>query len=293
MSAIFSMNLMVGGLALGAVYALLAIGVVLVFRASGVVNFAQGEVMMVSAYAYVFASQYFSTPILQLAIALGAGVLGGLLCYCVTHILLPKSSKISQVIGTLAILILLQASARYLFTDVPLRAEAWIFGDRNLDFLGVSLPINSIMILGATTVATVALFYWQGSTLYGRAVRAVGEDEWRAALCGIHVKTTLAVSWAVGGVLAGMAGILISPLIGVFPTMGDHILLPAFIGAVMGGFSSILGALIGGLALGLIQTYAAVTFGGAMKEVVMFSVFIAFMLWRPTGLFTVQQTRKF
>lgn len=286
------MNLFVGGLALGAVYALLAIGVVLVFRASGVVNFAQGEVMMVSAYAYVFASLHFSSPIVQLAIALGAGVLGGLLCYCVTHILLPTSSKIAQVIGTLAILILLQAGARYLFTDVPLRAEVWIFGDRNLDIFGASLPINSVMILGVTTVATAALFYWQGSTLYGRAVRAVAEDEWRAALCGIHVKTTLAVSWAVGGMLAGMAGILISPLIGVFPTMGDNILLPAFIGAVMGGFSSILGGLIGGLALGLIQTYAAVTFGGAMKEVVMFSVFIAVMLWRPTGLFTVQQSRK-
>ena len=74
--------------------------------------------------------------------------------------------------------------------------------------------------------------------------------------------------------------------------MGDNILLPAFIGAVMGGFSSILGALIGGLALGLIQTYAVVTFGGAMKEVVMFAVFILVLLWRPSGLFTVQQSRK-
>jgi branched-chain amino acid transport system permease protein len=92
--------------------------------------------------------------------------------------------------------------------------------------------------------------------------------------------------------LAGLAGILISPLIGVFPTMGDSILLPALIGAVMGGFSSILGGLIGGLALGLIQTYATVFFGGSMKEVITFLIFIAVMLWRPTGLFTVQRSRK-
>jgi len=286
------MNLLFGGLALGAVYALLAIGVVLIFRASGVVNFAQGELMMVSAYVYVFVSQHFSTPLLQLGVALSAGLLGGLLCYCVAHILLPTGSKIAQVIGTLAILILLQASARYLFTDVPLRAEVWIFGDRNVDLFGNSLPINSIMILGITLISTVAIFYWQGLTLYGRAVRAVAEEEWRAALCGIHVKSTLAVSWAVGGMLAGLAGILISPLIGVFPTMGDSILLPALIGAVMGGFSSILGGLIGGLALGLIQTYATVFFGGSMKEVITFLIFIAVMLWRPTGLFTVQRSRK-
>ena len=286
------MSLFIGGLALGAVYALLAIGVVLVFRASGVVNFAQGEVMMVSAYAYVLVSQHFHNAALQLIVALAAGVLGGLLCFFVVHILLPASTRIAQVIGTLGILILLQAGARYLFTDVPLRAEVWIFGDRDFEIFGTRLPVNSVMILVLTTVAAAALFYWQGSTLYGRAVRAVAEDEWRAALCGIHVRTTLAVSWGVGGILAGIAGILISPLIGVFPTMGDNILLPSFIGAVMGGFSSILGALIGGLALGLIQTYAVVAFGGAMKEVVMFTVFILVLLWRPTGLFTVQQSRK-
>lgn len=286
------MDLLIGGLAIGSVYSLLAIGVVLIFRASGVVNFAQGEIMMVAAYAYVLVSQRVDAPALQLAAALGAGAAGGLLCFAVAHVLLPTSTRIAQVIGTLALLILLQAGSRYLFTDVPLRAEVWIFGERSVNVLGSSVPVNSIMILVVTTVATAALFYWQGSTLYGRAVRAVAEDPWRAALSGIHVRTTLAVSWAVGGVLAGVAGVLVSPLIGVFPTMGDNILLPAFIGAVMGGFSSILGALIGGLALGLIQTYAVVAFGGAMKEVVMFAVFLLVLLWRPTGLFTVQQARR-
>ena len=167
------MNLFVGGLAVGAVYALLAIGVVLVYRASGVVNFAQGEVMMISAYAYVFASQYFQSPALQVGLALCAGVLGGLLCFVVAHLLLPTSTKIAQVIGTLGLLILLQAGARYAFTDVPLRAEVWIFGDTDMKILGASVPMNSVMILVVTTIAAAALFFWQGSTLYGRAVRAV------------------------------------------------------------------------------------------------------------------------
>ena len=286
------MDLLIGGLAIGAVYALMAIGVVLIFRASGVVNFAQGEIMMVSAYAYALVAQRVDAPALQLAAALGAGAAVGLLCFFVAHVLLPTSTRIAQVIGTLALLILLQAGARYLFTDVPLRAEVWIFGEHSLDILGTSVPLNSVMILSVTTLATAALFYWQGSTVYGRSVRAVAEDQWRAALSGIHVRSTLAVSWAVGGMLAGIAGVLISPLIGVFPTMGDNILLPAFIGAVMGGFSSILGALVGGLALGLVQTYAVVAFGGAMKEVVMFAVFLLVMLWRPTGIITVAQARR-
>ena len=286
------MELLIGGLAIGAVYALLAIGIVLVHRASGVVNFAQGELMMVSAYAYAVVSESVNAPLVQLAAALAAGAAGGLLCFIVVHVLLPTSSRIAQVIGTLALLILLQAAARYMFTDIPRRAEPWIFGEQNLEIFGINVPVNSAVILVVTVIATGILFYWQGSTLYGRAVRAVAEDAWRAALCGIHVRSTLAVSWAVGGMLAGIAGVLISPLTGVFPSMGGDILLPAFIGAVMGGFSSILGALVGGLALGLIQTYAVIVFGGATKEVVIFAVFLLVMLWRPTGLFTVAQARK-
>jgi branched-chain amino acid transport system permease protein len=286
------MALLISGLTTGAVYALLAIGVVLIFRASGIVNFAQGEIMMVSAYAYVLVSDSADAAPLQLAAALAAGAAGGLLCFVVAHILLHRSTRIAQVIGTLALLILLQAGARYLFTDNPFRAEVWIFGEQNLDILGTSLPVNSVMILAVTVIATAALFYWQGSTLSGSAVRAVAEDPWRAALSGIHVRSTLAVSWAVGGMLAGVAGVLVSPLMGVFPTMGADIILPAFIGAVLGGFSSILGALIGGLALGLIQTYAVVAFGGAMKEVVMVAVFMLVLLWRPTGILTVERARR-
>ena len=141
------MELLIGGLAIGSVYALLAIGIVLVHRASGVVNFAQGELMMVSAFAYAVVSERVDSPLLQVAAALAAGALGGLLCFAVVHLLLPRSSKLAQVIGTLAVLILLQAGARYLFTDTPRRAEPWIFGERNLDILGVNLPVNSAVIL--------------------------------------------------------------------------------------------------------------------------------------------------
>lgn len=286
------MELLIGGLAIGSVYALLAIGVVLVFRATAVVNFAQGELMMVAAYAYVLAADRTTSPLLQLLAAVLAGTLGGLLCYVVAHVLLPTSSKIAQVIGTISLLILLQASARYLFTDDPLRAEAWLFGDRDLELFGANVAANSLLILGTTVIATGALFYWQGMTVYGRAVRAVAEDPWRAALSGIHVASTLATSWAVGGALAGVAAVLISPIVGVFPTMGVDVIFPAFIAAVLGGFSSILGALIGGLALGLIQTFAVVAFGGTFKQAVMFAVLLAVLLWRPTGIFAPRATRR-
>ena len=286
------MDLLIGGLAIGAVYALLAIGIVLVFRATGVVNFAQGEVMMVAAYAYVLAAGYTGSAVLQMAAALGAGVAAALVCYGVTNLLLPRATRLSQVIGTIAVLVLLQAGTRFLFTDDPMPADPWLFGDQNVVVYGTTVAINSLLILGATVLSAAVLVWWQNATVYGRAVRAVAEDPWRAALSGIHVSSTLATSWAVGGMLAGMAGLLISPVTGVFPTMGDSVIFPAFIAAVLGGFSSIEGALVGGLALGLIQTYAVVLFGGSFKEAVMFAVLLAVLLWRPTGLFAARGVRR-
>ena len=286
------MELLIGGLAIGAVYALLAIGIVLVFRATGVVNFAQGEVMMVAAYAYVLAAERTGSALLQIAAAIGAGIAAALVCYAVAHLLLPRASRLAQVIGTIGVLILLQAGARFLFTDDPVPADPWLFGDQNLVLGGATVAVNSLLILGITVLATGALVYWQNATVYGRAVRAVAEDPWRAALSGIHVSSTLATSWAVGGALAGVAGVLVSPVTGVFPTMGDSVVFPAFISAVLGGFSSIEGALVGGLLLGLIQTYAVVLFGGSFKEVVMFGLLLAVLLWRPTGLFAPRGTRQ-
>src|SRR5215217_2061010 len=129
------MDLLIGGLGIGAVYSLVAIGIVLIYRATSIVNFAQGELMMVSAYCSLMAGEYSGSPTLQLLAALGAGGLGGLACFALTNILLRGSSHMTLVIGTLGLLILLQSTARYLFTDIPMRAEGWVFGDQNVAFL--------------------------------------------------------------------------------------------------------------------------------------------------------------
>lgn len=287
------MDLIIGGLAIGAVYSLVAIGIVLTFRATAIVNFAQAELMMVSAYASVLAAQATGSPGLQLIAALGAGALGGIACFVITNILLRGSSQIALVIGTLALLILLQSSARYFFTDIPLPATPWLFGDVSVDVWGTPIPVNSVLILVSTVVVTAVLLVWQETTTYGRAVLAAAEDPWRAALTGVHVQSTLAVSWVLGGALAGLAGLLVGPVVGVFPTMGVDVIFPAFIAAILGGFSSVLGALIGGLLLGLIQTYAVVYLGGAVKEVASFTFLLVVLLWRPSGIIGEATARKF
>ena len=194
------MTLLVGGIAIGAVYALVAIGLTLIFRATGVVNFAQGEMLMAGAYAYVLLSQSGQSPLIQILgpIALGAAI--GLVFFFVTRILLGHAPEISIVIGTLAISILMQAAARLQFTDNPMRAVPWLFGDR--DFAlggGSSISLNSFTVVAATLIIFATLYVTFTTTTYGKAMRAVAEDPRRAAITGIPVNRMLALSWSLGG----------------------------------------------------------------------------------------------
>lgn len=285
------MSLFIGGLAIGSIYALVALGIVMVFNSTGIVNFAHGELLMIGAYAYILTAGVTDSAVVQILVALGAGAAGGLVTFVVTHFLLRRASEIGIVIGTLALLIFATTGARLLFTDNPRNAPAWIFEGTDVNLFGSSVSANSLLAFGLSMAAGIALLLWLKFTTVGHSVRAVAEDQWRAALSGVHVRLMLGTSWAVGGALAAAGGVLLSPITGVFPTMGGQVIFPAFIAALLGGFTSLGGSLLGGLAVGLIQTYAVVQVGGAFRDVIMFGLLLAVLLWRPTGLFRAPQIR--
>jgi branched-chain amino acid transport system permease protein len=197
------------------------------------------------------------------------------------------------VIGTLALLVLLQAAARQRYTDNPLRAEAWIFGDRTVTVAGAILTVNSLVVLAFTLTLGIALYLWFRFTPLGKAMLAVAESPHRAALSGVPVRGILWMSWAIGGALAAVAGVLVSPSTGVFPTIGGTVLFSAMIAALLGGFDSVIGALVGGLLLGLLETYAVVTVGGAYRDLIVFGLLVDVLLVRPSGLFGSPSLRRF
>lgn len=287
------MSYVLGGLAIGSVYALIAIGVVLIFRSTGVVNFAQGELMMIGAYAYVEVGGLTTSPIVSMIVAVSGGIAAGSLFFFVVHHLLRGRSLITMVIGTLALLLLLQAAARLYYTDNPRRAEGWIFGDRTVMMMGTNLTANSLLTLGFTILVGLGFYVWFRFSLIGKAMLAVAESPHRAALSGVPVRLVLWMSWAIGGGLAAAAGVLVSPLTGVFPAMGGIVLFPAFIAALLGGLDSVLGAVVGGLLLGLLETYAVVTVGGTYRDMVVFALLIVLLLFRPAGLFGSASLRRF
>lgn len=282
-----------GGIALGSIYALVAIGIVLIYKATDVVNFAQGEFLMAGAYTYILVSAMTDSPALQMGSAVLVGASLGFVFFVITHFVLARADHIPVVIGTLALFILLQAGARSLFTDNPRRAEAWLFGDQVVRIGNATVSMNAVVTLAVMTVVGLALYLWFGRTPYGKAMSAVAENKYGAALSGLPVRTLLGASWVIGGALAGVGGVLLAPIVGVFPAMGASVLFSAFIAALLGGFTSIAGALVGGVLLGLLHTYGVVTIGGAMRDVVTFGVLILVLLVRPTGLFAAARTREF
>ncbi len=286
------MSDLIGGLAIGGIYALVAIGVVLIYRTTGLVNFAQGELLTVGGYAYVFASSATTAPAATIVLSILGGIVAGAVLFFIIHFLLRGREQLNLVVATLAMLTLVQGGARLLATDRPYRAETWLFGDRTVSFSGATLPVNSLVILGVTAVAAIGLFVWFTRTTVGKAMAAVAEDPLRSAMAGIPVRTILLLSWCGAGALAALAGVLISPVTGVYPAMGAQLLLPAIVGAVIGGLDSVLGALVGGLAVGLVQTYATVMLGGDLRDVVVFSLLLLILLVRPSGLFGSRELRR-
>jgi branched-chain amino acid transport system permease protein len=275
---------LIGGIAIGSVYALIAIGAVLVYRTTGVVNFAQGELVTIGAYAYVFASTLSSSAAVTMGFAILCGVVSGAVFFFVVHYLLRGRQELSLVVGTLALLTLVQATARLYATDRPYRAATWLFADRSVKLGSASLPVNSLVIIGVTALAAVGLLIWFTRTIIGKAMAAVAEDPLRSAMAGIPVRAILLLSWTGAGALAAVAG--------VYPTMGGSLILAAVVGAVVGGFDSILGALVGGLLIGLLQTFAVVLVGGSYRDIVVFGLLMLVLMVRPSGLFGSPELRR-
>lgn len=283
--------LLVGGMANGAIYGLVAVGAVLVFRATGIVNFAQGELLMAGAYTYLLVLSVLAAPA-QIVPVVGVGLLLGLVLFAVTHILLRRASELEVVIGTLATSIIWLNLARLVFSDIPRGVPGWLTGEATIGLSGGAITVNAVVTLVVGLVMTAAIYCWFRFTDSGRAVRAVAENPDYAALSGIPVRRMLALSWAIGGLLAAGAGLLLAPSVGVYPTVGGDVLFKGFVAASLGGFESEIGAMLGGIILGVIEVIGVVVIGGDMKDVIAFGLLLAVLLLRPTGLLGAAQARR-
>jgi branched-chain amino acid transport system permease protein len=284
-------QVIVSGLTLGSIYALTALGFVIIFRATAVVNFAQGEMMMVGAIlALVLHHDYGLGYVPAFLLALVAAWLLGVLLERLAYRPLIQAPVFTVILSTVAVGQMLRSGVRIvrgqelsLFPPI-LSAEPFSWMGVRMTPLNLGIVAISLLLL----VVFVAFFRW---TRVGWSMRATAQNKEAAALVGVNVPRVFSLSWGISAVLAAAAGILLAPLIIITPDMGV-IGIKGFAAAILGGFNSLPGAVLGGFLLGVLENLAGVYVSSAFKDVVTFFALLAVLAVRPAGMLGKPETRR-
>ena len=290
MSTTLALQLAIAGVSVGSIYALVALAIVIPFKASGILNFGQGEIVTLGAYLALVLSQLaLPYPIVVVAV-LTIGAAGGMLIERVLIRPIVRAPEFTLVIATFAIGLLIKGLLSIRFGDSPNSIDG-PFGGDPIVAGGLRFNPTSLWIFACTALVTVAIVVFFRTTRLGRAMRAVSVNIDAARLMGIRVETVYRWSWAISTAIGALAGLLVAPLIGINPEVGQ-LVLRGLLAAVIGGFTSIPGALVGGIAVGLIETYSGVLIGSAFKNLVPFVLLMALLVFRPHGLFGAAEVKR-
>jgi branched-chain amino acid transport system permease protein len=278
-------QLLVNGLALGAAYALVTLGFVLVLNATGAVNFAQGDLVTAGGYAAIALAGLLPLPGAALLplVMLVLAVLGWLVALVAWRPLVGRP-PVAGFIATIAVGIVLAEGTTGLFGAAPRSAPALI-GVGRVDLAGVVLDRQTLAILATAGLLILAQHALLHRTRFGRMLRASAQDGEMARLLGIPVNRMVAASFALGAALAGAAGMLLANRYFVAPTSGTDFILKAYMAATLGGWGSLPGAGLGALAIGLFEVVLAGFTTSTIATVALYAAILLMLFVRPEGIF--------
>lgn len=281
----FQLSLAVAGIAAGCVYALVALGFVLIWKATAVVNFAQGELLMFGGFTGLGLTTLGWPWPLALAGAALAGALFGLLAERVVLRPLLGRPHIPVVMTTLGLGFMLKGAVTMIpGAGAETHALPTPFANAVVTLAGTPVAADHLLVIGVTLALGLGLFVFFRATRLGRALRATAQNPRGAQLVGISLARMQGIVWALAAALAAVAGILLAPVTFVHAHMG-LLGLKALPAAVIGGFGSVPGAVAGGLLLGLVEAFAGFHAPAGVKDVAAHVLVLAVLLLRPAGLF--------
>lgn len=283
-------KLIIGGLMIGCVYGVLGMGYSLVYKATGLMNLAQGDFLMFGAFIGLtfyktLQLPYFLAIILTFVVmfALGWLIQVGL----ITKLLRRGATFAYIILCTAAISMILQNGALVIWGAIPQYFPS-IFEKASVKVLGVNVAPEQLVVLGLGITMMFGLHIFLNKTKFGTAMRAAALNPKAASSMGINVSVTRGVTWGLSAGLAGILGAALGPYYGVYVTLGSLIGQKAFAGAVAGGYGNIYGAIIGGMFFGFLETFTAAYVTTVYKDCISFGVMILLLIFMPTGLFKEQ-----
>jgi branched-chain amino acid transport system permease protein len=277
------LQILASGVAMGCIYALVGLAFVLIYNASGGLNFSQGEFVMLGAFILYTTTAMHLPYWLSVVVTIAAvGALGWVFQKLLFYPLKDRSF-LYFVIATIGFSILVRNLALILWGPNPLKVPALTSVD-SVKIGSVVLSPENVAIIVVTAMLLLAQYLLFFHTDLGRRLRATAQDSQMAQLLGIYPRRMIGITFIMSGAIAGLAGILLAPIFLIDTDMGGAVLLKAFIAVVIGGFGSIPGVVVGGIAIGLIEILTAVYISSVYKDAICIAVLIVFLVAFPRGL---------
>ena len=285
------LQLLTSGISQGCVYGLIALGFVLIYKATEMVNFAQGDLMMLGAFiAYTFLNVLGLPPLVGLVATVAVmAVIGALIERVVLRPMIGEP-LFAVLMITIGLGFVLRAVAGIVWGSEPKSIASPLAGGV-LRFGDLAIGYQNLAIVGGTIVLCLFLFGFFRFTRLGVAMQAASQNQLAAYYCGIPVKRVFSIVWALSAAIAAMAGMLVAPITLVDPMMG-FIGIKAFAAAIVGGFGSLQGAMAGGLLIGIVEQFAGLYLPTGFADTSAYVILLLMLFIRPEGLFATMQRKK-
>lgn len=284
---------LINGLSVGSIYALIALGYTLVYGIIKLINFAHGEIMMVGAYiAFIAVTVFGLNFVFALILSMFLAAVLGVLIERIAYKPLRKAPRISALITAIGMSIFLQNLALVVFGANP-KVMPNVIAKKPVNIAGIQISTVTLVTLALSIVCMVGLDLFVKNTKTGKAMRAVSEDKDVAIIMGVNVNRTISVTFAIGSALGALGGVLYAvAYTQIFPTLGSMPGLKAFIAAVLGGIGIMPGAMLGGFAIGMIETLSKSYISSQWSDAIVFGILILVLIFKPTGILGKNEREK-
>ncbi len=279
------------GITVGATYALAALGFTLIYNASNVINFAQGEFIMLGGMLAVFFSQAGLPLPVALILAIAVPAIVGVMVEKLAIEPVKGADPVTLIIITIGASLVIRGLIQVWLGKNTFSLPAFS-GDTPLNFMGATLMPQSLWVLGVTAVVVVALWYFFNRTLHGKAMLATSHNRVAAELMGINTNWVLLLSFAMSAALGALGGVLLTPITLTSYDVGIMLGLKGFVAAVVGGLGNGLGAVVGGLLVGILEALGAGYISSAYKDAMPFVLILLILFFMPRGLFGGKSTER-